>query len=163
MNASAPVGIRDRLAGLVVVGIGNELRRDDGIGVCVARALAGSLGALGARVVSLHQLVPELAVDLADARAVIFVDAAVDLGPGAVRVVAPGKGVGFGQPTHRAEPEALLELCAALYRKRPAAMVVSIGAADLGAGCGLSAAARRGCDRAGEVIRALAEVMVADA
>lgn len=163
MSAPAPAPTRDRLAGLVVVGVGNELRRDDGIGVAVARALSGSLGKFGARVVLLHQLVPELAADLAGARAVIFLDAAVDLPPGAVRVATPAPGKVPGSATHQTEPDALVELCAALYGMRPAATIVSVGAADLGAGGGLSTAARQGCERAGEIVRALAEEMIADA
>ena len=63
-------------ADALVIGYGNTLRGDDGIGPAVAEAVA-ALGLPGVRVIVAHQLTPELAADLADAQLVVFVDAAV--------------------------------------------------------------------------------------
>src|SRR5262245_41264787 len=62
--------------GVLVIGYGNTLRGEDGIGPAVAEEVAAR-GLPGVRVIVAHQLTPELAADIADARLVVFVDAAV--------------------------------------------------------------------------------------
>ena len=73
-------------AGVLVVGYGNSLRGDDGIGWHAARLLTDDPRLAGARVLACHQLVPELAVDVSRAALVVLVDAAADGDPGAVSV-----------------------------------------------------------------------------
>ncbi len=59
---------------VLVIGYGNELRGDDGIGPHVVSELAAlELPGVLTRIV--HQLLPELAAELADTCLVIFVDA----------------------------------------------------------------------------------------
>lgn len=74
----------------VVLGVGNELYRDDGVGVVVARELAA--GGLPADVTVVEGRVGgiNLLFDMENASRVIIVDA-VDMGlpPGTVRVFAP--------------------------------------------------------------------------
>ena len=75
-----------------IIGIGNELQRDDGFGPVVARALAAT-GALpdGVTVQDYGTRVVHLAFDLADATGTtVFIDAA-ELGaaPGTVQVLVP--------------------------------------------------------------------------
>ena len=60
----------------LVIGYGNELRRDDGLGPQAARAVAG-WGMPGVLALSCHQLTPELAEIVADAEEALFIDAAV--------------------------------------------------------------------------------------
>ncbi len=62
---------------LLVIGYGNPLRGDDGVGPAVSGAIA-VLGLPGVRALSVHQLTPELAAEAAGARVAVFVDAAVD-------------------------------------------------------------------------------------
>ena len=59
---------------ILVIGYGNELRRDDGLGPRVAASLAGP----GVRALAVRQLTPELAEEVATARLVVFVDARVN-------------------------------------------------------------------------------------
>lgn len=136
---------------LLVVGYGNELRRDDGAGPAVARAVAAR-GWAGGVARAVRQLVPELAEEVAGAGRVVFVDARA--GGGGVRVeeVAGGGMIGLG---HTGDPRWLLGLAEALYAARPAAWVVTVPARELGHGEGLTAAARRGVAEAVAVIAKL--------
>ena len=64
-------------AGLLVIGYGNTLRSDDGVGPKVADAVA-ALALIGVRALACPLLTPELADPVSQARVAVFVDAAVD-------------------------------------------------------------------------------------
>src|SRR5690242_12882091 len=64
---------------LLVIGYGNELRRDDGVGAKVACAVA-EWHLPGIEAIVCHQLTPELAERIASAAHVVFVDAALGAG-----------------------------------------------------------------------------------
>src|SRR5687767_15002380 len=68
---------------LLVIGYGNTLRRDDGVGPRVAETV-GALRLPGVRTLVCQQLSPEHAEPISQADAVVFVDAAVDA-PGEVQ------------------------------------------------------------------------------
>jgi hydrogenase maturation protease len=140
---------------LLVIGYGNELRRDDGAGPRVAASVA-ALGLPGVRAVSSHQLTPEMADLLRDAEAVIFVDARADAPAVAVENLTASAGnAGWG---HTSDPRWLLGLTAALHGRTPAAWLITIPAVDLGMGEGLSEAAARGVAVAIRRIEAVAAV-----
>jgi hydrogenase maturation protease len=130
---------------VLVIGYGNELRRDDGIGPCVARAVA-AWNHPGLLALAVPQLTPELADDLAFVDRVVFVDAGRE-GPFAVRSLLPAASGGGGR-SHLSDPRGLLALTEALYGHRPTAWLVTVPAADLGLGTGLSDTARQGADEA---------------
>jgi hydrogenase maturation protease len=126
-------------AGALVIGYGNTLRGDDGIGPAVAEAVA-VLGLPGVRVIVAHQLTPELAADLADARLAVFIDAAAGGEPvTAVRIAASAAG---GVMSHAADPRGLLALCEAVYGRFPEAWLVAAGGSDFGYRDGLSPTGR---------------------
>jgi hydrogenase maturation protease len=126
-------------AGALVIGYGNTLRGDDRIGPAVAEEVA-ALRLPGVRVIVAHQLTPELAADLADARLAVFVDAAVggELVT-AVRIEAAAAGA---VTTHSADPRGLLALCTAVYRRCPEAWLVTAAGADFDFRDGLSPTGR---------------------
>lgn len=97
----------------LVVGYGNSLRQDDGVGWRVAGLLAADPRFAGCDVRQEFQLLPELAYDVARARAVVLVDAreAYDVPPGTQshRRVEPSAAAG-GISSHHVTPEALLAL-----------------------------------------------------
>lgn len=64
---------------IVVIGYGNTLRQDDGVGVALVHRVSDGWPDAGVRFLTAHQLVPELAQELAELAptAVIFVDAQV--------------------------------------------------------------------------------------
>ena len=125
-----------------MIGYGNELRGDDGVGPCVARRVAG-WGRPEVDGLAVHQLTPELAPALAGAEVVVFVDACVDDGGQKVCLAAAGSGPGAVMG-HTSDPRWLLALAEALYGRRPEAWLVTIPAADFGLGGRLSATARAG-------------------
>ena len=145
--------------GVLVVGYGNTLRSDDGIGWRAASLLADDprlrddprLG--GVEVLAIHQLAPELALDFSRVSLVILIDAGADNPPGEISVQslapdvdagvsggAPGATHGPGAPSHHVGPPELLALARALYGAAPAALVVRVGVAEMEIGEALSPA-----------------------
>jgi hydrogenase maturation protease len=121
---------------VLVIGYGNELRRDDGVGPCVARA-AAAWNLPGLRALSVHQLTPELAEELAVMDRVIFIDAAAEGHGPEVRTLVPAA-AGAAALGHAVDPRRLLGLTAALHGRAPMAWLITAPAADLGHGEGLS-------------------------
>jgi hypothetical protein len=94
-------------AGSLIVGYGNSLRSDDGVGWHTAGLLAGDPRLAGARVLARHQLLPELAADVGRASLVVLVDAATQGAPGSVAGPAGRATVGHpGQLVASAPPGA---------------------------------------------------------
>ena len=103
---------------VLVVGYGNPLRTDDGLGWQAATELADADGLPGARVLRCHQLAPELAVDVLRAQAVVLVDARPDDGgPITSRRVTAGT-PGVGPWSHHVTPESLLGWAQLLGERR---------------------------------------------
>jgi hydrogenase maturation protease len=124
----------------LIIGYGNTLRGDDGIGQAAACVLADTAGIDGTEVVCCHQLLPELAERLAAADLAVFIDAAVGASPGSVGVtrlqsVSP-RSSGL---VHHVGPQALLALAQTLYGRSPDAFLVSVGVLSMALGEGLSA------------------------
>lgn len=137
-------------APLLIIGYGNELRRDDGVGPRLAARVA-AWERPGVRCLSVHQLTPELADLLAEAREVIFVDASAN-GPG-LRIQSLVPDAACCLDPHHSSPAALLSLCQVLYGQAPSAWLLTIAAPDLGHGEGLSSAAEIGLDEAAHRVR----------
>lgn len=128
------------MADVLVIGYGNTLRGDDGIGPEVATALA-ALELPGVRAMAVPQLTPELAVELADARLAVFVDAAVDRGNGVTVEFLVLDPLGHSL-THAADPRSLLALTLTVYGRLPPAWLVTAAGRDFGFMSGLSEAGR---------------------
>jgi hydrogenase maturation protease len=125
----------------LLVGYGNRLRGDDGIGWHVAEAVREAALPGAVRIITLHQLAPELAEPVAAAPAVVFVDAACDTEPGSVAVAAirPASRPVPGFTQHQYGPAEVLRLASLVFGcAPPAAWLVTIGAADLDCGERLS-------------------------
>lgn len=130
----------------LVIGIGNDLRSDDGAGRVVADRIEG-LGLEGVQVRSLSQLTPELALEIAKVDTVVFVDASVEVSKTTVTEVAPLPATGSAV-AHFADPGTLLGMTETIGTIPERAFLVSIPVADLGLGLGLSPIATLGVDRA---------------
>ena len=126
-------------AGALVIGYGNPLRGDDGIGWHAAELLAGDPRLDGAQVLRSHQLVPELAVDVSRASLVVLVDAALGGEPGSIvlRRVRPRR-PGPADGSHHLDPESLAGLAEALYGAVPPVVLVEVAASSLAPGGNLS-------------------------
>ena len=122
----------------LVIGIGNPLRSDDGVGWRVVEAL---LAHAPARIdgKTVHQLTPELAEALQGIERVAFIDAAVDEEPGRIgsrRVVAERARL---RGSHGLAPDELLGLAEWLgIQPIPEARLFTIGAQSLEHGSRLS-------------------------
>jgi len=139
---------------LLIIGYGNTLRRDDGVGPAVADAVA-ALDLPGVKSLACPLLAPELAADLADAKSVIFVDAAVD-SPREVqlRPLAPADSSQI--MAHAADPRTMLALARDVFGHAPAAWCLTIPVEDLAIGEGFSTLTQNGFEIALREIRRIA-------
>ena len=93
-------------------------------------------------VLARHQLTPELAVEVASADVVVFIDARVEGGaPGSLSLQPVVPQTRRSTVTHHLDPSGLAGLVQELYGRLPPMHVVSVRAASLGAGEELSPAA----------------------
>ena len=127
MNCEPQVSIE---TGLLVIGYGNTLRGDDGVGPRVAEAV-GKLRMPGVRTLICPLLTPELADPISRAGTVIFVDAAVDA-PKEVqwRKLEPNETSQL--MAHAADPRTMLALARDVFGRVPEAWWLTIPAVDLG-------------------------------
>jgi len=140
---------------LLVVGFGNTLRCDDGVGPRVAESVE-LLGLPGVLTLSCHQLTPELAYPVSMAGSVVFVDAAVDE-PGqlSVRHLEPTRSSLVLE--HAPNPGTLLALSRDAFGRAPEAWMITVPAEVLGFGEELSPVAKRGVRKAVQAVRDLYE------
>jgi hydrogenase maturation protease len=146
---------------IIVIGYGNDLRGDDGIGPRVAERVAAwdmpGVQAIGAR-----QLTPELAEQLAQADLVLFVDACLVVAEAAndestiqLRQLVPDADV--VSLRHTSDPRALLALAQALYGHAAPAWLLTVPAVTFDLGAPLSPIAEQGITIAvrhiGELLR----------
>jgi len=124
----------------VVIGIGNELRRDDGVGPAVAAELDAA-GLPGVRVRTCAAEPAALLDAWAGAGRAVLVDAAAGNEPGRVRVGTLSDFVGHSAvSSHDMDLRQAYELGRALGRAPDSVVVVTVDAADTGHGQGLTAA-----------------------
>ncbi len=145
----------------LVIGIGNPLRGDDGVGWWLAERARRR----GPWVLLVQQLTPELAPELAAARRVLFVDAwcSGSHGPAPEPMLRPlvagdigGRGSGAGESgafSHALDPAHLLALSTLLEGMAPSAWELLVPAFAFPHGTVLSPALRRGLPRALALLR----------
>jgi hydrogenase maturation protease len=138
-------------AGLLIIGYGNTLRGDDGVGPKVAEAIE-AMGLPGVRTLVCALLTPELAEPVSRAGVVIFVDAAVDA-PREMqrRALAPAESSQI--MAHAASPATLLAVARDVFGHAPEAWLLTIPVAEMGIGESLSPLAQRGFAAAVEEIK----------
>ena len=155
----------------LIIGYGNPLRGDDAMGRLVATQLQ-ALGSQGSRTIRVeHQLVPELAEEIAQYDTVVFVDACAEHLPGTVRLrelrlprdighpsyAEPGARAAF---THHVGPRELLTMAEILYGHVPRAFLMTLGGYDFGYREDVTAQAR---ELVGEAVKMLSALLYLDA
>ncbi len=110
---------------ILIVGYGNPLRCDDGLGWRAAEALSRSLPFPEIEVVIRHQLTPELADNLRHADLIFFIDAAQDGRPGELTCAPVTLRPGVVR-SHQLSPAGLLALAQQLYGATPRAFAISL-------------------------------------
>jgi len=110
----------------LVVGIGNPLRGDDGVGPSIANRIA-ALRLPGVEAITVHQLLPELAARLPQYSTVIFIDAIPCANPktGAALRRISGEG-GPKRFSHQLAPTQLLEMAKTISVRVPDAWLLTI-------------------------------------
>jgi hydrogenase maturation protease len=113
----------------LVIGYGNPLRGDDGLGWKVAGRLAAGIADESVAIMAVHQLTPELAEPVSQAEMVIFVDASYEGKPGTWRCdevePAPATTNALG---HLFSISGLLAYARAIFDAKPRAFVISVAA-----------------------------------
>jgi hydrogenase maturation protease len=112
---------------ILVIGFGNTLRRDDGLGVRAAEQLRGRVPADRVEVMTCHQLTVELCEPVSRAELVILIDAREGGIPGTLHVeeILPQSAVP-DPSSHYVEPGALLAYAAALYGCAPRTLLLTV-------------------------------------
>lgn len=157
MNAGdlAPIGAR---AGekLLIYGIGNPGRQDDGLGVRLVEKLeAAGLGTEPVRLEAGYQLNIEDAWLISDFDIVLFADASVEAGapePFSLRPLGAAREVAF--TTHAMRAESVLSLCEELYGVQPRAYMMALPGYEWGISEELSPRARSNLEQAFECLAA---------
>jgi hydrogenase maturation protease len=138
---------------ILLIGYGNTLRNDDGVGVRIAEIIAEENWP-NVQVIATHQLTPELAADMANASLVIFVDAVLsqhsDIQVEKLAAVSQWNNLG-----HAESPASLLALTEAIYQQTPSAWGIFIPAINCDFGEELSPITQKGLTKAIEVIKKL--------
>lgn len=139
---------------LLIIGYGNVLRHDDGVGPKVAEAVE-ALHLPGVRTLACPQLSPEHAEPISQSHTVVFVDAAVDA-PVEVQLRKLEPGESTQLMAHAADPRTMLALARDVFGHAPEeAWWLTIPAVKLGFGEDLSPQAQHGLAQAVEKIKAL--------
>lgn len=136
---------------LLVYGIGNVGRQDDGVGPMLVERLAAAGAVEGITLESGYQLAPEDALLLAAHDCVLFVDATTALASDTAApyscepVVSESE---FSFSSHALSPGALLTLCRRLYGRAPRAFALAIPAYAFDVNAALSPRAAANLDAA---------------
>jgi hydrogenase maturation protease len=143
---------------VLIVGYGNPLRGDDGVGPEAARRLSCKIHDPEAEILTELQLKPELAESMSRAEIAIFIDARTDAQPGEIRieeVVPSGPEPAF---THEFAPPLLLKTAQVLYNRTPRTFLVSVGGENFELSEGLSEAVQNALPEALAAIRRLIQM-----
>ncbi|MGV2389201.1 MAG UNVERIFIED_CONTAM: hydrogenase maturation protease [Microcystis novacekii LVE1205-3] len=111
---------------ILLIGYGNTLRNDDGVGVRIAEIIAEGVKP-HVQVIATHQLTPELAADIADASLVIFVDAVLS-NQTDIQIEKLAAVTEWNNSGHAESPASLLALTQAIYQQTSSAWGIFIPA-----------------------------------
>lgn len=123
---------------ILIVGFGNPLRSDDGLGWHVAQQLSRQLASSDIQVIATPQLTPEMAEFASNAEQILFIDASRNGTPGAVRCepVAPERAL--SSHSHDLSPAAVLKLARDLYGRCPPGYLLTIAGESFDTGESMS-------------------------
>jgi hydrogenase maturation protease len=136
---------------LLIIGYGNTLRSDDGVGIKIAEAVS-DLKYAGVETLCCALLTPELAEPISRSGKVVFVDASVE-SPRQIHLypLQPAESSQF--MAHAADPRTLLALARDVFGHTPKAWLLTIPIKNLEIGEELSPLARQGFNIAMEKLR----------
>jgi hydrogenase maturation protease len=124
---------------ILVIGCGNSLRCDDGIGPRLVQELLDSTPFQGVECIITQQLTPELADPISRADRVLFIDADQIQPPGEITIHHIAPTAIPNTMNHDLDPERLLGWSIFLYGRVPEAYLCRVGGACFDLHDGLSA------------------------
>jgi len=116
----------------LIIGIGNPLRGDDGLGWAVAEQLSRDCD-MGCDIQTVYQLTPELAQWMAAVNLVVMIDASHEGEPGELHIrplPLPLSAQPSAVGAHYTTPEELAALTLAVYGRCPPVVIVSMTGAN---------------------------------
>jgi hydrogenase maturation protease len=119
----------------LVIGYGNDLLGDDGVGCYIAQRLE-SLQHPDIDTIEAVQLLPEMVETISRYRQIFFVDAAIDTGDHVSMTMVDGKTE--NSMHHAVSPEWLLSIVSAIYSCSPEALLLRVPANQFALGEPLS-------------------------
>jgi hydrogenase maturation protease len=126
---------------ILVIGYGNPLCGDDGVGIATVKALQEKIRREDCVFVTQHQPYPETVTLLKDASHVIFIDASIGGVPGEIERL-PLSSLDYLEVdevmSHHLTPEWMLWMTERLYGHRPQGMMFTIAGQEFGVGEGFS-------------------------
>jgi hydrogenase maturation protease len=117
------------MARFLIIGYGNPLKSDDGVGCRAAEELSQQISSPEVKIIRAHQLTPELSEEAARAELVIFIDARAEGTPGEVDWQEIRVDAGSQETLHDfhdLSPAAILELANYLYGKAPLGYLLTV-------------------------------------
>ena len=110
----------------LIIGYGNPLRSDDGLGWHAAERLCESLSSPTVEVLTRQQLTADLAAPVSEASTVFFIDAAQDGEPGDLTCKEIQPESWTPSFSHELSPGGVLAVAEELYGARPKAYLMSL-------------------------------------
>ena len=135
---------------VLIIGYGNTLRSDDGIGQLVAMEVE-KWDLPQVKSLYLHQLTPELAEKIAQFARVIFIDASIEIAKVTLKSIKDSQN--NQNWTHHLTPASLVYLTEFLYKQIPQTWLIEIPIQNLDFGEEISHLAQVGKDEALEIIK----------
>lgn len=133
--------MKDKKEQILVIGYGNTLRCDDGVGQSVALETE-QWDLPQVRSLYLHQLTPELAETIAQFETVIFIDASIETET--VKLSKIENLITNNNWTHHLNPQSIIYLTDFLYQKIPQVWLITIPIKKIDFGEDLSNFAQKG-------------------
>jgi len=128
------------MARALIVGFGNPLRSDDGLGWHIAQQLARDLSPSNVEVIATQQLTPEISEAVSRAEQVLFVDAANTGEPGTLQCEQLLPSASPSRHSHDLSPALILMMANELYGCCPPAYLLTIAGDSFEAGNTMSPA-----------------------
>jgi hydrogenase maturation protease len=113
---------------ILIIGLGNPLRSDDGLGWRAAQELSRMNLPQPIQIITQPQLTPELSLAASQADLVVFIDASQADAPGKIRCEPVVPAFERGAFSHELSPSGVLGLAEELYGTAAQGYLVSMGA-----------------------------------
>ncbi|NUN95518.1 MAG: hydrogenase maturation protease [Candidatus Omnitrophica bacterium] len=128
---------------ILIIGYGNRLCGDDGVGPAVVKALeARYAGDVAVSLLARHQLTPELVDFIVGKDLVIFIDATLEGAPGEITERKVNQEAEVATLSHTCTPTNLLVAARVLFGSHVSGVVVTVAGESFEVGEGLSAKVR---------------------